>query len=62
MKPKLNINNKFSFELDHEKIKQGLRLSPKERLDWLEEANHFLQKALTPKQKKIWEKIRKGEF
>ena len=54
--------SKFSFELDEKKLKQGKRLTDLEKLMWLEQVNTFLQKALTPKQKKIWQKIRQGQF
>ena len=32
------------------------------KLLWLEEANHFCQKFIKGKRRKIWEKIRRGEF
>ena len=53
---------KFSFELDKNKLKQFKHLTALEKLTWLEQINTFLQKALTPKQKKLWQKIRSGQF
>jgi len=54
--------SKFSFELDEKKLKQFKHLTALEKLIWLEQANLFLQKALTQKQKKRWQKIRQGQF
>jgi len=53
---------KFSFELDENKLKQGKHLTALEKLIWLEQVNIFLQKALTTKQKKLWQKMRQGQF
>ena len=49
----------FCFKLDEVKIKQGLRLSLKARLQWLDEANQFVSKVLTPEQQKAWGKFKK---
>ena len=43
-------------------IKKYRRLSAKQKLDWLEAANHFTNLALTPKRKKVQEKFRRGEI
>ena len=55
-------NLKFTLELDEEKLEQCKHFTALEKLTWLEQINTFLQKALTPKQKKIWQKIRQGQF
>jgi len=45
-----------------EQIREYSRLSPKARLDWLEQANRFSHKALKGKRKIIWEAFRKGKI
>lgn len=55
-------NSKYSFELDNDKLNESRHLTPQEKLKWLYEVNLFLQKVLTKKQKKTWDKIRKGKF
>lgn len=55
-------NIKYAFKLDKDKLEKFRHLTPQEKLKWLYEANLFLQKVLTQKQKKIWQKIRQGRF
>lgn len=45
-----------------EQIKEYSKLSPKDRLNWLEEANRFSRKAIKGKRKVIWEALRKGDL
>ncbi|MCX6353967.1 MAG: hypothetical protein NTZ78_03550 [Candidatus Aureabacteria bacterium] len=50
------------FVLDKEKIRQFRDCSPYAKLQWLEDANNFLLKALSKKKRQLWEKFRRGEI
>ena len=50
----------FFYSYDARKIKEYSRLSAKEKLEWLYEANQFCKKALKGKTRKIWEAFRAG--
>lgn len=52
----------FSYYLEDEKILEYLRMSPRMRLEWLEDINIFNRKALRGERRKIWEKFRRGEI
>jgi hypothetical protein len=52
----------FFYYLEDEKIIEYLNLSPRMRLEWLEEIDEFNRKALTGKRRKIWERLRRGEI
>lgn len=52
----------FSYYLEDEKIIEYLKLSPRMRLEWLEEIDELNRKALTGKRREIWEKFRRGEI
>lgn len=52
----------FSYYLEDDKIIEYLNLSPRMRLEWLEEIFNFNLKALRGKRRKIWEKFRRGEI
>ena len=57
------MNNKgFSYYLENDKIIDYLKLSPRMRLEWLEEIDDFNRKALKGKRRIIWGKFRKGEI
>ena len=51
----------FSYYLEDEKIIEYLKLSPRVRLEWLEEIDAFNRKALKGERRKIWEKFRRGD-
>ena len=50
----------FSFTLDKEKIRATYNLSAKDKLEWLEEANRFVNASMTPAKRNRWEKIKNG--
>lgn len=50
------------FVLDREKIRRCMDVDPYWKLQWLEEANYFLLKAMSKKKREIWEKFRRGEI
>jgi len=52
----------FGFQLDREKILLYKDMPAWHKLLWLEEANRFCNKFVTGERRKIWEKIRRGEF
>jgi len=58
----MNRMKGFSYYLEDEKIISYLSLSPRMRLEWLEEIDEFNRKALRGKRRKIWEKFRRGEI
>lgn len=45
-----------------EQIRRWLKVPVEQRLQWLEEANEFVRKALSPKTRAIMEKFRRGEI
>lgn len=45
-----------------EQIREYRKLSARDKLNWLEEANRFSHKAIRGDRKKIWEKFRRGEI
>ena len=52
----------FYYIYDDEKIRSYARLSAREKLEWLYEANQFCKKALKGKTRKIWEAFREGKI
>lgn len=52
------MNKGFYYILEKEDIVNYMKLSAREKLNWLEEIVLFTEKALTPKEKKIREYFR----
>ena len=52
----------YSYTLEDEKIKEFMKLSTEDKLRWLEDYNEFMEMALTPKEKELREKFRRGEI
>lgn len=50
----------FSYTLEDEKLAEYSRMSIEERLQWLEDIMEFSEAALTPKEKAVRERFRKG--
>lgn len=59
MKPKSPCGG-YSYTLTCEQIRKHLKLTPEQRLQWLEEANRFLYEAMDEKTRKIRDKFRAG--
>jgi hypothetical protein len=51
---------KRKFEVDEDQLRKYMLLTPKEKLDYLEELTKFLNAATPEKNKKIWEKLKHG--
>ncbi len=47
---------------ERERLKAFMALSAEEKLRHLEELNHFLQKAMPPQSKVIWDKLKQKGF
>ncbi len=45
-----------------EKLKEQIDISPKAKLEWLEEIASFIQTAMPEKHKSIWQSFRQGKF
>ena len=58
MKKEKNAGYGWESELD--KIKIGLKVSPKNKLIWLKEVNEFIYSAISLEQKKLRIKFRYG--
>lgn len=58
MKPK-SKTKKISDDVDIEALKRHMRLSAKEKLEYLERLNEFLNAAMSPESKEIWQKLKK---
>jgi hypothetical protein len=52
----------FAFKPTLEYIKETMDMPARSKLEWLEEVNNFVYKALPRKKLKIWEKFKKGEI
>lgn len=52
----------FSYVVTDEQIRAWKALPAKDKLDWLEQANQFINKALTPERRQIMERFRRGEI
>lgn len=52
----------YSYTLEEEKIKSYMKLTTKQKLEWLEEINEITQKVLTEKEKEFRNKLRNGEI
>ena len=47
----------FSLALSGEKIEQTYKLSPEMKLTWLEEANTFINSAVSKRKRRTWERL-----
>jgi len=52
----------FVLHYTEEQIRDYERLSAKDKLNWLEEANRFIHRVMPSRTKKIWEMFRRGEI
>ena len=53
-------NEGLFYTLEKEKIAAYLRMSTEERLEWLEDIMEFSEAALTPKEKAVRDRFRRG--
>ena len=56
------MNKGYSYTLEDEKIKEYMKLTTAQKLQWLEEINSFTDKILTEKEKEFRNKLRSGEI
>ena len=52
----------FSYTLEDEKIREYMKFSTEEKLQWLEEINELTNMVLTEKEKKFREKLLAGKI
>jgi len=52
---------KYAFVLSKEKIEEFSHLTPEMILDWLEEANEFVNTFVDPRKREIWREMNKGK-
>lgn len=52
----------YSYFVSKEQIREWIRVPMEQKLQWLEEANDFVQKFQSPKTREIMEKFRRGEI
>lgn len=50
----------FRYVVSREEIRRFRALTPKEKLDWLEEANAFIDKFLPETSRRLHDKFRRG--
>ena len=62
MKPDEQSEKGYSYVIEDEKIKEYMKLTTEEKLEWLESINYFNSLLLTAEQKEIREKLRSAEF
>lgn len=60
MKKKKTNKTGYGFTPDKEKILATYDLSAKDKLEWLQEANRFINASMTPAKRKRWEKIKQA--
>lgn len=59
----MTMDNKgFSYTLEDDKIKEYMKLTTEEKLQWLEEIVEFTNMTLTDKEKEFQNKIRRCEI
>lgn len=51
----------YYYSYPEEVLKEYIRWPTKMKLDWLEEANLFLYRTMSPESRAIWERFRRGE-
>jgi hypothetical protein len=54
------IKTPFSFRLSKEKLKEFQGLSAEAKLQWLEEANSFVNEFVSPEKLRRWEEFKKA--
>lgn len=52
----------YSYSVTKEEIRRYMKVPAVQKLQWLEDANIFLGKALTGKRRLIWERFRRGDI
>ena len=52
----------FSYGISEDVLKKWIKLSPEQKLEWLEEINRFIYNFAPEKSKEIMQKFRKGEI
>ena len=52
------MNKGLIYTIEEEKIRKFMKLSAEDKLKWLAEIIQFSKKALTEKEKRIWELFR----
>jgi len=52
--------NEFQWETEEGRLKRHLRLSPKQKLQWLWQINEFVHKYSTPEIRQIRQRLRQG--
>lgn len=51
----------YCFRLTPDKIREFKDMSPEDKLEWLEEANNFINISVTPEKLRRWERLKAGE-
>jgi len=54
------IKTPFSFRLSKEKLKEFQGISAEAKLQWLEEANSFVNEFVSPEKLRRWEEFKKA--
>ncbi|MEM2866483.1 MAG: hypothetical protein QW098_05020 [Candidatus Hadarchaeales archaeon] len=52
----------FRYVVSEEKLREYSKLSPRQKLEWLEEINRFLYSCMPEESRRIAEKFRTGEI
>ncbi len=52
----------YRYHVDDGQIRRYGRLTPKQKLEWLEEANAFVNKFLPERNRRLQQMFRKGEI
>lgn len=52
----------YSYTVTREQIRRHMSLTPEQKLEWLEEANGFVDSFMTEQSRRIRDKLRRGEL
>jgi hypothetical protein len=56
------VRRGYSYIVTREQIRKYASLTPKQKLDWLQEANDFVNKFISAKSRSIQKKFRRGDI
>lgn len=59
-RPRRKIGKTFCYQFTKETLDRFKDMPARAKLEWLEEANEFVNKFVSPAKRKYWEKIKLG--
>jgi len=56
------VSRGYTYIVTREQIRKHASLTPKQKLEWLQEANDFVNKFMSQKSRSIQDKFRRGDI